>query len=246
MTDEIKKQLEEKGLHQADKYYDIGMVNILKEVDELYGTSGVEAYKNMQRNKYLNKKAELDIDYDLSNLYKNPTSEEELNKIKHIKKLAKANYKQNLASYEKAPNIFKKLWKMLTSKQKALPKQEEQKQEEPIVQQPEEQELVQEPEISKQDLSAQINEVWMDLHKEPGFDIESFIATYNLSEKEAQGFRLKQSQYEKREAFVKKFNEDKKEVGKGAAIENIVNEEIDRQTAQKSEAQNQDGQEMGE
>ncbi|MBR1802433.1 MAG: hypothetical protein IJ777_00425 [Clostridia bacterium] len=104
------------AIEEAEKYYDVGMAAILKEVDEKYGTEGLKAYKNMMKRKQIREKREIDIDYDLSNLYQKIADPEEKKKLNYMKKIAKANYHKELASYEKAPNIFQRFWKRITAK----------------------------------------------------------------------------------------------------------------------------------
>lgn len=138
---ECVKMLSEKDIEElnkkhiypevARKYYDKGLADTLKDADRYYGTSGLEDYMSMIKDKELFKrypddlkvKDYLDVDYDFSELYEKPNDEQDKENLKQLKKLAKANARKGLASYEKAPNILQKIWKKFS--QKLLPKAEE-------------------------------------------------------------------------------------------------------------------------
>lgn len=114
VTPELQQKLEDKLITESKKYYDVGLASILKEVDEQFGTNGFTKYKELIHNKFLKNKheSEINIDYDFSNQYGKILPEEQV-QMKLIKKIAKANAKLGLAKYEKAPNVFKRMWKNL-------------------------------------------------------------------------------------------------------------------------------------
>lgn len=130
ITEELRTELTAKGIYQPDKYYDAGLDNFLVELDTMYGRmqkspSGSmrpidrDAYVTMiaQKNMMVGKKPiPFEVIYDLSNLYRMPETAEGKKKLKSIKKIARANSNQGLATYEKAPGIFKRLWTLLKTK----------------------------------------------------------------------------------------------------------------------------------
>lgn len=132
-------------IKNSEKYYDLGLAEILKELDKeggekaRYGISIYAKYYNMitLRNQETgnNPNERLDINYDFSGLYKYSNDMEQKSKLKALQKMAKisSKTKNTINTHQKAPNILQRIWKKLTSKQKALPKPEMQK-EESIVQ----------------------------------------------------------------------------------------------------------------
>lgn len=117
-----KRELARQGINV--KYYDNSLANILSEVDKTYNTSGLKKYQRMQKdNNYLNgtnRRSELNIQYNFSNLYEMPSKLEDRNKIRRLEKIAKNDRKVYLATYLKRPNrkersIRKKEIKMLLS-----------------------------------------------------------------------------------------------------------------------------------
>lgn len=134
------KSLLEKNRNDKDitKYLDLGLANILQQVDKKYGTTGLKQYQQMldNREKEIAKEDMLDIEYDFSELYKMPNIKEELKKIqdkgskeeidkfkrsndkarlKELQKIAKNNSKIGLAQYEKRPNFLKRLWNQIAT-----------------------------------------------------------------------------------------------------------------------------------
>lgn len=133
ITGELRAELTQKGIYQPDKYYDAGLDKFLVELDEKFGRmekgpSGEmrpidrEAYITMiaQKDMMVGKNPiPFEIDYDLSDLYQMPETIEGKNRLKDIKRVARANHNKGLAIYQKAPGIFKRLMRLV--KMKSLP-----------------------------------------------------------------------------------------------------------------------------
>ena len=98
------------SIKKPNKYYDQNIAALLEDIDEKYGTNGLEQYIKLLKSESKEDVLEttLNIDYDFSNLGK--VEKENKGIVKYIKRLANSNSKLGRASYEKAPNIFKRLW----------------------------------------------------------------------------------------------------------------------------------------
>ncbi len=98
------------SIKKPNKYYDQNIAALLEDIDEKYGTSGLEQYIKLLKSESKEDVLEtnLNIDYDFSNLGK--VEKENKGIVNYIKRLANSNSKLGRASYEKAPNIFKRLW----------------------------------------------------------------------------------------------------------------------------------------
>ena len=164
-----------KNICQAAKYYDVNIEKLLMEVDEKYSIASLRQYQQIMKEVELKGEqkntALLDIDYDFSELYQKPENPENKAKLQALKKLAKADSNKKIASYEKAPNLLKVLWKKIS--QKLLPPLEESS----TSLKPEMEETT--PERMKADLEQ--------LYDEPGFSMDEF--TKNMPEEEANKYR---------------------------------------------------------
>lgn len=198
---------EKDGILDSRKYYDKGLANLLEEIDQMTGTtSALKAYKDIMRNKFnknANRKDWLPIEYDFSNLYITPNDIDQKKKIEFVKKVANSNRLQKIVTYEKAPNILKRVLA------KIFPKTKQQK-------------LLQAPKQEKQpDLAEQLAQLMpegsgkepkelttiqekVDYYKQarefPEFDMELFIQDCNLTEEQAQKFRAIHEKYTKQQA----------------------------------------------
>lgn len=197
---------EKDGILDSRKYYDKGLANLLEEIDQMTGTtSALKAYKDIMRNKFnknANRKDWLPIEYDFSNLYITPNDIDQKKKIEFVKKVANSNRLQKIVTYEKAPNILKRVLA------KIFPKTKQQK-------------LLQAPKQEKQpDLAEQLAQLMpegsgkepkelttiqekVDYYKQarefPEFDMELFIQDCNLTEEQAQKFRAIHEKYKKQQ-----------------------------------------------
>ena len=193
---------EKDGIIDSRKYYDKGLANLLEEVDQMTGTTNtLKMYKDMLRDKFnknADRKSWLPIEYNFSNLYITSDDIEKRKKIEFIKKIANASRLQKMVSYEKAPNIFKRVLAKL------FPKIKEQK-------------LIEAPKQEKQpDLAEQLAQTMpegslqepgklttiqekIDYYKQarefPEFEIELFIQDCDLTEEQAQKFRVIHEKY---------------------------------------------------
>lgn len=104
-------------IYEADKYYDKGLAKVLERVDILYGTQGLKEYITLLKDReLLHKEPEkyedlISIDYDFSQLNGKPSAE-----IKKLQALAKRCGEKEISDYEKAPNIFQRIWRRLTQR----------------------------------------------------------------------------------------------------------------------------------
>ncbi len=197
-----------RGIIDSRKYYDKGLANLLEEVDQMTGTTSIlKMYKDMLRDKFnknADRKSWLPIEYDFSNLYITSNDIEKKKKIEFVKKIANSSRLQKMVSYEKAPNIFKRVLAKL------FPKIKEQK-------------LIEAPKQEKQpDLAEQLAQTMpesslqepgklttiqekVDYYKQarefPEFEIELFIQDCDLTEEQTQKFR----------AIHEKYTEQKKQ-----------------------------------
>lgn len=194
---ELEKQLEEKGLNETRKFYDRGLTEVLSQIDAEFGTKGVKKYENMIRTKHqqtgIDEKTKLSIDYDFSGLYGKIHTQENKAKLKSLQKVAKAgqNATNKIASYQKAPNILKRLWKRMNIKLLT----------EPAENLPNNQRNL-ETEIEYKQNSEIINLIeknYQILRDEEGFDINTFIESYDLDSAEAEKYRKMQQEYQKKE-----------------------------------------------
>ena len=193
-TSSLEKELEEKGLNETRKFYDKGLVEVLSQIDVEFGTNGVKKYENMIRTKYqqtgLDEKAKLSIDYDFSGLYHKINNPENKSKLKSLQKIAKAgqNVVNQIATYEKAPNILQRFWKRIHTKllTGAVENAENEK-----MQQGDTMEYKENSEIM--DL---IEKNYQALRDEEGFDINNFIESYDLDAAQAEKYKKMQQDYE--------------------------------------------------
>lgn len=107
------QKLQEQLIANPKKYYDFGLVGLLKEVDKKYGTTGEKTYVQMLKEKDTpsdSKTAKgFAIDYDLSNLGIAPIDQEDKVKVRYLKSIARASSGVGLATYQKAPSIWSKI-----------------------------------------------------------------------------------------------------------------------------------------
>ncbi len=99
-----------KEIDNPDKYYDQNIASILEIVDKKYGTNGLAQYVELLKTKPIKdgSKVDLNIAYYFDNSDK--ISKENKGIKRYIKRLAKSNSKLGRVSYEKSPNIFRRLW----------------------------------------------------------------------------------------------------------------------------------------
>ena len=174
-----------KNICQASKYYDVNIEKILMIVDAKYNTSALKQYEQMIKDVELKpdqKRTELlDINYDFSELYNKPNELEDREKLKALKKLAKANAKREIATYQKAPNFFKVIWRRISQKlleiQEENPRNQETTIEEDVPTTRGMEEIT--PERMKKDLEQ--------LYDEPGFSIDEFVK--DMPEEEANKYK---------------------------------------------------------
>lgn len=226
LSDEQVQDLEEKGIVGAKKFYDPNIVHLLTLIDEQYGTSGVNQYRTMLKEKELKEGRKsiepLDIDYDFSELYQKPENEEDKNTIKKLKKIAKNNYIYGLATYEREPNIFKKLWRMI--KQKSLPKQTEQT----VIETKENDNTFYQEGEKEAITPATILRDYEQMHDEPGFDIEVFVE--GMSEPEADKYRKLQEEYQKADSkdAYKSFRDKLKTETESVKVQSELSENVQK------------------
>lgn len=193
-TSSIEKELEEKGLDEARRFYDKGLVEILSQVDAEFGTKGVQEYENMIRNKYqqaqIEETAKLSIDYDFSGLHDKISNLDNKEKLKSLQKIAKSgqNVINQIATYQKAPNILQKFWNRIHTK---LLTGEVENIENEKMQQGDTMEYKENSEIM--DL---IEKNYQALRDEEGFDINTFIKSYDLDAAQAEKYKKMQQDYE--------------------------------------------------
>lgn len=197
---------EKDGILDSRKYYDKGLANLLEEIDQMTGTtSALKAYKDIMRNKFnknANRKDWLPIEYDFSNLYITPNDIDQKKKIEFVKKVANSNRLQKIVTYEKAPNILKRVLAKIFPKTKQPKLIEASKQEE----QPDLAEQLAQlmPEGSGK-VPRQLTTIQekVDYYKQarefPEFDMELFIQDCNLTEEQAQKFRAIHEKYTKQQ-----------------------------------------------
>lgn len=226
LNKEQSKALEEKGIERAKKFYDPNIAHLLTLIDEQYGTSGVNQYQTMIKERELEERSKsvepLDIDYDFSELYKKPENEEDKKTIKKLKKIAKNNYIYGLATYEKEPNIFKKLWRII--KQKALPKQTEQT----VIENKENDNTFCQEGEKEEITPTTILRDYEQMHDEPGFDIETFVE--GMSEPEADKYRKLQEEYQKADSkdAYKSFRDKLKTETESAKVQSEVSQNVQK------------------
>ena len=154
---QAKDLKEDKGIEEASKYYDLGLAEILEEIDKQYGTNGLHQYNEMHRLKLREHGAPIEdalsIDYDFSELYKKPVNEENKAKIKSLIKLVKAGRKvaNPIASFQKAPGLFKKFLNLFRLKP-AIPET-----------------------TSKPSWQEEMVNIYKDVSEDQGFDKQEFI-----------------------------------------------------------------------
>ena len=193
-TSSLEKELEEKGIDEARKFYDKGLVEILSQVDAEFGTKGVQKYENMIRNKYqqaqIEETAKLSVDYDFSGLHGKISNLENKEKLKSLQKIAKSgqNVINQIATYQKAPNILQKFWNRIHTK---LLTGEVENIENEKMQQGDTMEYKENSEIM--DL---IEKNYQALRDEEGFNINTFIKSYDLDAAQAEKYKKMQQDYE--------------------------------------------------
>lgn len=166
-----------KSVTDAKKFYDQNVANILEKVDKKYGTNGLQQYIDLLSQKYMyNKpKSDLNIDYDFSYLGK--ISKENKGIIKNIKKLAKANSKLGLATYEKTPNFLQKIWnKIKTARLNPASDAKEQN------------EFIDATLYNRSEDNLRIIEALESGIGEPGFSLEEFAKAYDLTDKQLETY----------------------------------------------------------
>lgn len=226
---EMEKNLKDKGIENSKKYYDFALASILKEVDEKYHisvqNSGLAKYKETMKNKALKditKRATINIDYDFSNLYQMPTEQAEINKIKYLKKLANRNYRENLASYEKAPNLLQRIWRKLTTKKLPVLSQERKVENADSAQE-------EMKELTGTERHDYIVNTFDQLYDEPGFEMVTFATHYKLTKEEEQELTER--------AHAKKLEQRREKLG--VKLPDTIQEKVARNTQQIMKEQGQ-------
>ena len=201
-----------------DKCFDSNLYSILKKIDNKYQTNSAINYKRMLTVKYLknrDKSNDLEIDYDFSNMIKKP----EKSIWKSYKKIAKECSKLEIAKYEKAPNPLKRFLKSITMKKLPVNSQ-----------------------VNNKDND--ILNSYKELHDEEEFDIEEFIKTYNLGEKEAEEYREKFNEYNLEKDKKKSFRD---KINGNFDPKSIKNPEVSQvKETDEKENQQEQGKEIGE
>ncbi len=166
-----------KSVTDAKKFYDQNVANILEKVDKKYGTNGLQQYIDLLSKKYMyNKpKNDLNIDYDFSYLGK--ISKENKGIIKNIKKLAKANSKLGLATYEKTPNFLQKIWNKIKTARLN-----------PASDTKERNEFIDATLYNRSEDNLRIIEALESGIGEPGFSLEEFAKAYDLTDKQLETY----------------------------------------------------------
>ena len=214
LNSEEANKLKNEGIKEADRVYDKGLADILGQIDSIYQTASLQQYKEMLKNKNLisrypdkYKEEVLDIDYDLSELYTKPETDEEIKKLRKFKKIIKANYIEGLVSYEKAPNFLKRLWRKITTR--SLPKEE-----------------------SYQDI---MFKHYKNESNEPEFDKKKFISemyrTGELTEKDKAELVNRINEYNQQQSVTRKREKFKKGLSADAPqdeVKEYVSSEVER------------------
>ncbi len=222
--DEARRIEYKYNIIDASRYYDINLENVLAEVDRTYGTEGVKQYQTLMKTR--EGASVLDIDYNFSELYQTPTDPEAKMQLKSLRKLAKANYNLGLASYEKAPNLFKRLWKKITQK-KLISREQERPNETPQeIDNKDDQIQMQGKQLDPLEKKEQVLKAFQDLHDEPGFNVRRFAKAYNLSPEETREYINLQhkSGSTNREKFIKSIEVKKDELDTQKSIGKSVDE----------------------
>lgn len=186
LTKEEVDGFKEVGHKKPKNTIDANIYDLLNEIDNKLGTSGVSQYLNMIWKSFRDKQEKaFDIAYDFSELWEKPKNADDKEKLAELRKIAKTCKRNKLASYEKAPNAFKRLWKKLT--QKAIP-------EETTKEKSESREKIVIEEGPREELTPnKVMEHYKEMHDEEGFDIEEFVK--NMPEKEADKYRVLYADY---------------------------------------------------
>lgn len=226
---EMEKNLKDKGIENASKYYDLGLATILQEVDKKYHLSGQQSgltrYNDTMKNKALKditKRAKIEIDYDFFNLYQMPTGQAEIDKIKYLKKLANRNYRENLASYEKAPNLLQRIWRKLTTKKLPVLSQERKVENADSAQE-------EMKELTGTERHDYIVNTFDQLYDEPGFEMVTFATHYKLTKEEEQELTER--------AHAKKLEQRREKLG--VKLPDTIQEKVARNTQQIMKEQGQ-------
>lgn len=226
---EMEKNLKDKGIENASKYYDLGLATILQEVDKKYHLSGQQSgltrYNDTMKNKALKditKRAKIEIDYDFFNLYQMPTGQAEIDKIKYLKKLANRNYRENLASYEKAPNLLQRIWRKLTTKKLPVLSQERKVENADSAQE-------EMKELTGTERHNYIVNTFDQLYDEPGFEMVTFATHYKLTKEEEQELTER--------AHAKKLEQRREKLG--VKLPDTIQEKVARNTQQIMKEQGQ-------
>lgn len=226
---EMEKNLKDKGIENASKYYDLGLATILQEVDKKYHLSGQQSgltrYNDTMKNKALKditKRAKIEIDYDFLNLYQMPTGQAEIDKIKYLKKLANRNYRENLASYEKAPNLLQRIWRKLTTKKLPVLSQERKVENADSAQE-------EMKELTGTERHDYIVNTFDQLYDEPGFEMVTFATHYKLTKEEEQELTER--------AHAKKLEQRREKLG--VKLPDTIQEKVARNTQQIMKEQGQ-------
>ena len=222
--DEARRIEYKYNIIDASRYYDINLENVLAEVDRTYGTEGVKQYQTLMKTR--EGASVLDIDYNFSELYQTPTDPEAKMQLKSLRKLAKANYNLGLASYEKAPNLFKRLWKKITQKKLISREQERPNQTPQEIDNKDDQIQMQGKQLDPLEKKEQVLKAFQDLHDEPGFNVRRFAKAYNLSPEETREYINLQhkSGSTNREKFIKSIEVKKDELDTQKSIGKSVDE----------------------
>ncbi len=177
-----------KNIHQPGKYYDVNVEKLLIEADKKYNTSGLKKYEEMMRKvELISQRGEiLDIDYDFSELYLKPEDKNNRQLLKKLKNIAKANRKKDLASYEKEPDILKKLLKKI--KTKSLP--EALREHDKYNVDKRTQDLIDKMEQGRENLTAErLMKDLRELKDEPGFSSEVYKESKREAENKYRAYR---------------------------------------------------------
>lgn len=235
--EEIATLTNKQKIQNVEKYYDKGLATALQEADREYGTNGFEEYKQLLRDKEMihrypdRYEDSLKINYDFSNLLVKPNEN-----MKKLQKIAQANQSKGVVSrMKKRPNFLMRLIKRIFVK--SLPEAVET---EPVQKASKKEEIEETMEEylreGREEVSTyRMMQDWEEMHSEPGFDIEAFVA--GLSETEANIYRDLQEQYEKstKENPYEGFRSRMKKEAQTDKVQEKVAEEVKKAMDEKSE-----------